>query len=399
MSSQSKPTEPSLLILLLLVSFASVSAMLFTPALPEIAQQFAISSSTAQLTITIFLIGYSLGNLPYGPLAKRFGRKPTLYIGIAIAIVGSILIISVNYLGLFWLFLLGRLLSALGSSVGMKIVFTMIADVYSHEQATKKIAIAGLSFAVAPGIAVALGGVLTKNFGWVGCFYFLIFYSILLFILATLLPETCVSLDKNALNGRYILQGYLKKFKNQKLITAAILMGCVTSLIYLFSATAPFIGINRIGLTPSSFGLWNFLPSLGMLLGLLLSHRIAGKMPVDKIMLLGIVIVIAFSTLMAILFYGDWINVISLFLMMVPIYIGDSLIFTNISSLALSHAQDKANASAVLNFINIGLAVIILSLSELIPFHVAWLLPLFFIFIGILAYLLKRRLFRLIANS
>lgn len=399
MSLTSQKSEPSLFILLLLVSFASVSAMLFTPALPEIAQKFAISSNTAQFTMTIFLIGYSVGSLPYGPMAKRFGRKPTLYFGIVLAILGSLLIISVEYLEFFWLFLVGRLLSALGSSVGMKIVFTMIGDVYSQENATKKIAIAGLSFAVAPGIAIALGGMLTKNFGWVSCFYFLILYSLFLFFLATFLPETAPSLDKDALNARNVVQGYMKKCKNHKLITASVLMGCVTGIIYLFSASAPFIGIDVIGLSPEVFGLWNFLPSFGLFLGLILSHRMAGKAQVKKTILIGLWTVIFFSILMFLLFIGKAVNVFSLFFLMVPIYIGEALVFSNVSALAMSHAQDKANASAVMNFINIGLSVIILSLSELFSFQMAWIMPLFFVLIGVFGFFLKRRLFVLIEKG
>lgn len=70
--------KPQFMILLFLVSFASVGAVLFTPALPSITSFFQVSVGQAQLTITSYLIGYALGQLPYGPLANRFGRKKTL---------------------------------------------------------------------------------------------------------------------------------------------------------------------------------------------------------------------------------------------------------------------------------------------------------------------------------
>src|SRR5580700_3998703 len=77
--------------LLLMISFASVNAVLFTPALPAIAHFFMLSNDQAQLTVSWFLVGYALGQLIYGPLANRFGRKPALYAGISLQIVSSLL--------------------------------------------------------------------------------------------------------------------------------------------------------------------------------------------------------------------------------------------------------------------------------------------------------------------
>jgi MFS family permease len=76
------PPKPQFLTLLLLVSFGSVGAVLFTPALPAIQQFFQVTVGQAQLTMTSYLLGYALGQLPYGPLANGIGRKKTLYIGI-----------------------------------------------------------------------------------------------------------------------------------------------------------------------------------------------------------------------------------------------------------------------------------------------------------------------------
>lgn len=70
--------KPSFFFLFLLISFGSVNAVLFTPALPEISQYFDIKQSVASFTITIFLIGYSFGQLIYGPLANGYGRKSLL---------------------------------------------------------------------------------------------------------------------------------------------------------------------------------------------------------------------------------------------------------------------------------------------------------------------------------
>src|SRR5271156_684920 len=119
-----------LLTLLLMISFASVNAVLFTPALPNIAHFFAISDSTAQLTITWFLIGYALGQLLYGPLANRFGRKKALFVGIGLQIISSFICVASGLAHTYWLLVTGRLLLALGSGVGLKMAFTLVNECY-----------------------------------------------------------------------------------------------------------------------------------------------------------------------------------------------------------------------------------------------------------------------------
>lgn len=383
--------EPSVFILLLLVSFASVSAVLFTPALPEIARFLNVSIMQAQWTITIFIIGYAIGNLPWGPLSNRFGRKPVLYGGISLAIVGSIMIIFVEKFPYFWLFLLGRFLSALGSSVGLKIAFTMIGDTYQHEKAIRKISYFMVAFAIGPGIAIALGGILTERWGWPSTFYCLLLYSVLVFALSTFLPETCQKKDPDALSPSRIVSGYLNIVKNQKLILCSLLMGCGTACIYLFAAEAPFIGIDTIGLTPEQYGLWNFIPPLGLLLSTVISHKFTGKVKPLSFLLFGIVVFSIAAIVMTAFFLAGIVRVETLFLPMPFLYIGLALVNANSSGLALSHATDKSNASAIMNFINMGTSILFLFLIGFLP-HQSYLLPLAFLCLACIMLVLRKRL-------
>lgn len=147
--------------LLLMISFASVNAVLFTPALPDIAVFFGVSSGIAQHTMSWFLVGYTFGQLLYGPLANRFGRKPALYTGICLQIFSSLLCVFSGKLHLFSLLVLGRFLLALGSGVGLKMTFTLVYEYYTPEVARQKIAYLMLYFALMPGLGIALGGLLS----------------------------------------------------------------------------------------------------------------------------------------------------------------------------------------------------------------------------------------------
>src|SRR3989338_7564884 len=119
----------SLLSLLLLAGFASFGAVLPTPALPEIAHYFGVSSSHVENIMVIYLIGYGLGQLFYGPLANRFGRKRTMIGGILLALAGNILAILSGIFQFFTLLIIARFLIALGAAAGLVISMILIKDI------------------------------------------------------------------------------------------------------------------------------------------------------------------------------------------------------------------------------------------------------------------------------
>ncbi len=387
--------QPQFFILLLLVSFGSVGAVLFTPALPEIQTFFGVSVAAAQLTITTYLIGYALGQLPYGPLANRFGRKQALYIGISLAIVGSLLCAFSAPLHSFALLIVARFLQALGACVGLKVSFTMIADVYNQTQATKKISRIMISFAIMPGVAVAIGGWLTEFLSWPSCFYFLALFGLFMLFLATRLPETAQSLDRNALQVKSILEGYGLKFKSERIVISGLLMGCGSAVVYIFASKSPFIGINLIGLEPVVFGAYNLIPLIGMVLGTVLAAKLAGRISVLNLLFIGALGSFLTTFAMFIPFAMGLLNVWTLFIPMVFIYLVEAMVYANASSFGLAHAQNKSNGSAVINFINLSATVLAVLFAEFIYPESAIVMPISFLigfFIMILLGLRLRRL-------
>ena len=147
-------------------------------------------STLPSLTITLFLVGYAVGQLLYGPLGNRFGRKMALYLGIGLEIISCFFCAAASPLHAFWLLLLARLLMALGASVGLQMTFTLVADTYTQHEARKRIAHLMIAFAITPALGVAIGGFLTDDFSWTANFYFMAFYGAFLLILAAKMPET-----------------------------------------------------------------------------------------------------------------------------------------------------------------------------------------------------------------
>lgn len=240
-----------------------------------------------------------------------------------------------------------------------------------------------LSMAIAPGLAIGLGGVLTSHFGWESCFYFLAGYSAFLLLPSIFLPETAHELDVDALNLAKITSGFVQKLKNKKLVICALIMGCTSSFIYLFASEAPFIGINQMGLSADTYGVLNFIPPIGMIIGIFCAHQLAGKREMPSIIVVGILIALICALIMLCLFLLGIVSPWTLFIPMPLIYVGLSLTLSNASALAMSHARNKSNGSAVMNFINMGVCVVSLLIMETLPGHKTYTLPLFFSLLGV----------------
>ena len=275
--------KPQFLILLLLVSFGSVGAVLFTPALPAIQQFFQVSVGQSQMTMTSYLVGYALGQLPYGPLANAYGRKKTLYFGLWLSIIGSLLCAFSAIFGSFGTLIFARFLQALGVTVGLKISYTMVADTYEQADATRMISRFILAFAIGPGIGIAIGGFLTEWFNWQSCFYFLALFGIAMLYVSRKLPETAKSIDRGHLKILAVIEGYKSTLSNTILVICSFMMGCGGALIYIFGSKAPFIGINLIGLSPGKFGIYNLIPPIGLIIGSFLASALIGRFAVIKV--------------------------------------------------------------------------------------------------------------------
>ncbi len=386
-------SKPSFVTLLLLISFASVNAALITPALPAIAHFFNITHSAAQQTITWFLIGYAFGQLLYGPLANRFGRKPALYIGISLQIVSSLVCLLAGMIHVYWLLVAGRLFIALGASVGLKMTFTLVNEYYEPKMASQKISYLMSAFAITPGLGVALGGILNTHFGWLSCLYAGIVYGLVLFFLVTRLPETQKVLDFDALKVKHLIQGYTSQLKNTQLIIGGLLMAGATSFVYAFAAVAPFVAINLLSMNSTEYGVANILPTMGLLLGSLFSAQFVKKYSHRLGILLGIVIALCATLLMLLAVIMHQSAYFILFLPMTLSYFGLALVFSYASTIAMSHATDKAHGSAVMNFISMGsMAAIVLSLGL---FSITkFLLPMGYIIICIAMFGLFKFFFR-----
>lgn len=352
------PNKLPFLTLFCLISFASVNAVMFTPALPSIGRYFLLSAANVQVTVFIFLLAYTLGQLIYGPLSNRFGRKPILYAGIGLQILASILAIYAAKSHIFLILVVARWLLGLGSGVGLKMTFTLVNEHYPPAVARQKISLLMLAFAITPGLSVGIGAWLTTHWGFVACFYASALYGMMLFLMTMHMTIPYIAPQLDALNFRRLLKGYGAQFSNPNLLTGALIMGATTSMVYIFAALAPFVVISLYQLPAEFYGLANLLPPLGLIGGSLCSAWLSPKITIKRLVHYGIGFALFGSVYLLLALGLIWPPLYSIFFPAIVINFGLSLILGNASAFALADAQDKAYGSAVMSFVNMGLATL-----------------------------------------
>ena len=383
--------KPSLLTLIVLISYGSIGTALFTPAIPSVMDYFKVDAGVAQLTVMLFLLGYSIGQLLFSPIAKRYGRKPALYIGILLSIIGNFFCILAGHLGALNLLILARFITSLGSSVGLSLTFMIISDYYSESLARKITAYTMLAFAVVPGVGIAIGGFLVAYLGWNSCFYFLFIYGLFTLFLIYKLGETSREIVRDSINVPRVLKAYLRDLKNPILLLYSIMIGTTTSVIYAFAATAPIIGIRIMGLRPDLYGIYNLIPACGYFLGNFMAARLSSVCKIKTVLKLGL-FMMGFGTLIfAALFFLGYRNPWTLFLPVFLVYFGSPLFYSNAAVIATFRVPDKPNASSIMSFINIGCAVVGLGLIGCFDEVPLISLPLYFVFsVTTILFLFKR---------
>jgi len=345
---------PGFFTLLLLLSFPQTNGVLFTPALPGISIFFNVLPHIAQITVSLFLLGYTVGQLFYGPLSERFGRKKTLYGGITLQILSSALCALSGRLHYYPLLVIGRCLVGLGAGVGLKMTFTLVHEYYTPTIASKKLAQLLAIFALMPGISIAIGGMLTAHYGWISCFYAGVIHGVILLALVTQLRETQAHRDFDALKPKKLAHDYTLAFKNKRLVIGGLLSGASGALVYIFSSLGPFIAISLLGMTTQQYGFANILPSIALAIGPALSSM--QKYSPDTFIKIGIAATCLGAALFAVTTLAlPHISVFAaIFIPSCFVYFGMGAIYPSATSIAMFSSHNKAHGSAVMNFVNMA---------------------------------------------
>ena len=244
-----KHAIPVLVILTLFAIVGPVSIDIFTPSLPAITQHFNTVPATAQWSVGIFMLGFSLSMLVVGPLSDRFGRKNTLLAGYSLYLLATLGILNTDSIELF---IAARFAQALFGCFGTAVARTIARDYYSDRMEVKMLAYIGGCLTIAPMVAPVLGGYIQEYLGWEYSFVVMALLAVLAMLVLTLLPEN-VQRQTNATTG--LFKGYTSVLTDKRYMRFAVAAGAAFSGAFVFVAGAPFVLIEQLGVNPKDYGL------------------------------------------------------------------------------------------------------------------------------------------------
>ena len=360
--------KPHMISLLLsYVCVASISATLITPALPAIADFYAVGTNNLSWVVAIFLCGYVVGQLIYAPLAKRYGSLNALRGGLMLNIIGIMICLSSLSIVSFPILLLGRLLTALGAASGLACTFMLMHDLLNEAEYKHAMSFTVLAFTLGIGLAVFLGGLITEYFHWQMCFWILLIHGITMLILTSCFTKYQKIKSIELIQCRIIIRNYWHALCNLKLIKFSCAIGLVSAFSYVYAAIAPLYANFDLHMNPAAYGIWNGLNMIGMLCGGLIGGKIMKKHGAKKALHWGLIGFLPCCISLAIIAICNLKFAIVFFATTALMYYFGGFLFPSGSYFAMDSVKDKANGSSMMSFINMLTATLSVMIVGYLP--------------------------------
>lgn len=266
---------PSLVLLVAVTMMGTIAMHIFVPALPDVARELGASPFTVQLTVSLFLVGLAVGQLFYGPLSDRFGRRPVLICGLALYLVGLGLAIVATSIAVL---VVARVLQSLGGCGVLVLGRAMVRETGRvGESSTRRLAVLTMAMTLTPALAPPIGGFINVGLGWRAIFVFLaIGVGLLAALVVLTLPET--NKERVALPGvSAVLTGYGRLLASPVFRNYMIAGACCTTGIYAFLSSSPFLFVNLLHRSTDEVGIFCLMAVAGMVIGAFLASRLAGR--------------------------------------------------------------------------------------------------------------------------
>jgi MFS transporter, DHA1 family, multidrug resistance protein len=250
------------------------------------------------LILSLFMAGFAVGQMIFGPLCDRLGRRPTLLIGCAaftVAALGCATAPSINTL-VFWRFFQG-----IGAAAGPVISFAIVRDLFVGSHARKRFAYVGVVATLAPIVAPTLGGLISSWAGWRAVFYSLAAGGVLLGIVIVLcLEESIARRDRQALQFGNLCTNYWRVMAHRACRTYIIIGGLSFGGLFAYVSGSAFVFIEIFKLDQRTFGVLFALNAFGIALGALTTGRLS-RIPAKQMISAGLALALITSGVLVLL--------------------------------------------------------------------------------------------------
>ena len=353
MTAPATQTSPGLLVILAsLVALGPLTIDVYLPAMPVMVDALATTTSRVQLTISSYLLGFSLFHLVCGPLADRFGRRPVLIGGLGLYLLASVACARAETIDelLFYRFLQG-VAACVGPTLGRAIA----RDLYGPQGAARALAYIAMIMALAPAVAPALGSLLLEFHAWPAIFIALgVYAAIVLACVALRLPESLPQVQ--ALHPMSITRNYLSLLGNSHYMTTTMASALLYSGMIAFLSASSFIFIEMMGVPTRYFGALFLTTVAGYIAGSAISTRLAIGRESEQVMWIGVRVSVI-GGLAILVATESWFHPLSVLLPMTLVSGALGIVLPHAMGAALRNYPHMAGtASALFGFIQMGLS-------------------------------------------
>lgn len=300
-------TPPHILTLVIAAATAAVSMNVFLPVLPQMAAHFDADYAVVQLTVSLYLGATAILQLFIGPASDRFGRRPVMLFCFSVFVVSTL---AATLSPTVEILLLFRICQAF-SAAGMVLSRAIVRDTVEANEAASRIGYITMGMTAAPMIGPLIGGILGETYGWQAPFYLMLGFGLFAVIIVYLdLGETNRN-QSSALGGQF--RNYPELLQSRRFWGYSLTAAFTSGAFFAFLGGGPFVATELLGLTPSQYGMYFAVITLGYMLGNFLSGRYSARIGINKMMLAGNIAAFCGMIISLLLFAAGYMHALSLF--------------------------------------------------------------------------------------
>jgi len=267
-----------------LIALPALGTDFFVPALPALAESLAVDAGAAQLTLTTYFAGLAAGQLLWGPLSDRYGRKPVLFAGLAIMLASSAAAI---FAGSIASLSAARLAQGLGMSSGAVMGRAVVRDLYVHEQAARMLAAMMIVFSIVPITAPLAGALLAASVGWRSIFAAKALIAAALLACVFLMLAETAPRERRSAHPAAIARTFVHILAEPRFVAPFLLVLCCHVGILAWVSNSALTLIRGMGVSPPAYGIMFAIVATGQILGAAAGTQLLRRLGSRGVMRLG----------------------------------------------------------------------------------------------------------------
>ncbi|EBE0341620.1 multidrug effflux MFS transporter [Salmonella enterica] len=378
-----------IILLSALMALTSLSTDIYLPAMPIMARAL---HGDAELTITGFLIGFTLAQLIWGPVSDHLGRKIPLFIGMVLFVAGSVgCATSTTMMQMvFW-----RVFQAMGACAGPMLARAMIRDLFSRSRAAQMLSTLMIVMAIAPIGGPLLGGLIIKFSTWPMIFWLLSATGVVMFLALLTLPETLPEERRVQATLKGAFGNYVFLLKNRRFMRYTLSLTSYYMAVYAFIAGSSLVYISYYGVSPQHYG-WLFAVNIvGVMLLSTINRKLVQRHSLDALLRTSLSLAAIAAILLTLAAGLKTGGIAFLVVMMFITFSMNGVIAAVSTAAALDEVPEIAgSASALIGALQYGSGIVssgLLALfSDNTPWTMSWIIGLFTTAGALLALTAKR---------